>query len=130
MAKRELRPTLGSMSEEIRPPLVLLERRSYEGIFGSVADLMGYVEPIDVRNGEFTVFDADGQEVILTAESDDGPVSATRGTMSRPDDLRVILAESMRPQAVKLGLVDTDLALGDLLRVAWLQEHPRAPFPG
>lgn len=111
-------------------PLVLLEGQTYGHILGSMQELLDYVEAIDVWNGEFTVFDAEGQEVVLAAESDVGPVTATIGSKRKPEELRAILADYLRPVAVKFGLVDTDLELASLLRVLWRGQYPRRPYPG
>ena len=69
-------PYAEDMSDVPTAPLVLLEERSYQGIYGSVDELIGDIEAIDVQNDRCPVFDAEGRHLVLTAESDDGPITA------------------------------------------------------
>jgi hypothetical protein len=114
-----------------QPPIALFEGTSYQGIFGSLDDLLGYVEAIDVRNDEYRVYDARGQELVLTAESDAAAVrAATSPEDPDPDRLRAQLAEAVRYLGQGgSGLIDVDLDLPALLRAIWRFEHPKRPYP-
>ena len=116
-------------------PIVLFNAQDdhdYGPLFGTLDELLGYVEAVDVWNHEFTVFDATGKEVVLVAESDIGPVSASISPSTpRPEEVRLRLAESVRQVgAVRYGLIDADVDLPALLRALWKREHPKRPYPG
>ena len=97
-------PYAEDMSDVPTAPLVLLEERSYQGIYGSVDELIGDIEAIDVQNDRCPVFDAEGRHLVLTAESDDGPITAILDSDRRPEDLRAILADNLRDRAVQFRL--------------------------
>ena len=119
------------MTESPIAPLVLFEARSYQRIFGSLRALLDYVEAIDVRNDEYTVFDGRARRVRLAADSDDGPVTAELvSPVGDRDELRDRLADLVREDGpVRYGLIDADEGLDGLLRAVWRLEHPRRPYP-
>ena len=113
------------------PPLVVFEGPSYQNIFGSVQALLEWVEAIDVRNDEYTVFDGDARRVRLAAEADDGPVTAELASaVGDRDELRALLADLVRQQGQsQFSHVDADVGLDGLLQAVWQREHSRRPFP-
>jgi hypothetical protein len=112
------------------PPLVLFEGSSYQLMFASIQALLDWVEAIDVRNDEFTVFDGRGRHIQLAADSDEAPVTSTVVATGDPDELRNRLADLVRAEGtIRFGLIDADLALAPLLQVVWRREHPHRPYP-
>jgi hypothetical protein len=54
-------------------PIVVIERESGEVyLFKSVAHAEGYLEPIDVENGEYDAFESDGAVLILSVVTTSG----------------------------------------------------------
>ena len=113
-------------------PIALFEGTSYQGIFGSLDDLLNYLEAIDVRDGVYSVYDALGREIVLAAESDSAAVRAAISPADPdPDLLRAQLTEAVRDFGpTRLGLIDADLDLPALLRAVWRFAHPKWPYPG
>lgn len=54
----------------ITPPIIVLEGYDVE-VFPSVQEAELYMEPIDVRNGEFECYDAGGRKLSVTVELKD-----------------------------------------------------------
>ncbi|WP_437190931.1 hypothetical protein [Planctomicrobium sp. SH527] len=54
----------------ITPPIIVLEGYDVE-VFPNVQEAERYMEPIDVRNGEFECFDAGGQKLSVMVELKD-----------------------------------------------------------
>ena len=111
-----------------KPPLVLLEG-SYQLMFGSLDELLGWVEAIDVRNGEYIVLDRDGRVIELSAESDDGPVHSRATDNVNAAKLEAALREAVTGRAVRYGLIDADIGLQGMLEALWRVERPGTPFP-
>jgi hypothetical protein len=117
---------------EAAAPISLLEGDAFQLLFGSIEDLIGYVEAIDVWNHEFNVYDAHGRELVLEAESDIGPVHVAI-SQADPDPVRLRerLADAVRTIGpTRFGLIDADVDLPALLRALWASSYPRRPFPG
>ena len=111
-------------------PFVLVEGLDVI-LFASLDVLTGWVEAQDVRDGVYEVFDATGQEVILAAESDMSPVTASSGEPAA-DRLRARLTRhlnSVGTERVEFG--DVDLATVSLAwmirRLGGLQQGDRSP---
>lgn len=47
----------------IKLPVTLVERNGDKSTFHTLIEAAGAVEPIDVLNGEYTIFDANGMEL-------------------------------------------------------------------
>jgi hypothetical protein len=113
------------------PPIVLVERGGYQGMYGSIVELLEDVEAIDVMNGEYTVYDAKGRLIALSADSPVAKVSASPTADLRPHDLDRILARAAENiGSVRLRVVDADLRSAELLAAIWRFEHEPRPFPG
>ncbi len=52
----------------MRPPFIVYELGDLE-LFQDVASMERYLEPIDIENNEYTVYDSEGRLVQLTIES-------------------------------------------------------------
>jgi hypothetical protein len=110
------------------PPIVLLED-SYQRMFGSLDELIAYVEAIDVRDGIYTVIDAGGQVIALSADSDSAPVRARLTDEFAAIRLEHALREVVAPNPGRWGLIDAGVGLDGLLRALWRAEFPKRAFP-
>lgn len=80
-----------------RLPLVLLEGGSFQGIYGSVDDLVAPVEGYDVRAGAITVLDADGREIVLSTDKKWGtPIVVRPSDLVRATSLSTPFGRSSR----------------------------------
>lgn len=61
---------------ELRPPFILIEDGTDQGILASLEELTSYVEAIDVRDGIFRVYDPAGRIIALRAVTDVSEVTA------------------------------------------------------
>jgi hypothetical protein len=110
------------------PPIVLLED-SYQRMFGSLDELLAYVEPIDVRDNVYTVIDGGGQVIALSADSDSAPVAARLTDEFAARRLEDALREVVAPNPARWGLIDAAVGLDGLLRALWRAEFPKRAFP-
>jgi hypothetical protein len=58
---------------KIVDPVIVLERPTVE-VYRSIEDAIGEMEPVDVSNAAFEVFDSTGRKIRLGAPSEDGPI--------------------------------------------------------
>ncbi len=58
----------------LRPPFVLIEDGSEQGIYPSLKAVTDHVETIDVLDGIYRVYDSAGRIISLQAETDTGGV--------------------------------------------------------
>src|SRR5690242_803408 len=100
-------------------PVVLLEGSTYQRIFGSMEELTSWVEPIDVRAGEYTVLDRRGRVIALSAESDTSPVHAAATDDLATDRLEQALRAAAADSPGRWGLIDADVGLDALIDAIW-----------
>jgi hypothetical protein len=113
-----------------RAPIVLLEGGSWQGIYGSLDELVGDIEGYDVRAGDLTVLDADGLIIRLSTEANWGaPIVADVSDENRKNELERALRALVADNSVQWGLIDSDVNLDALLLAIWRREHPDAPYP-
>lgn len=93
----------------VKSPLVVNENGNLM-FFASVQDAERYLEPVDVRNGEYVAYDADGRRLDLSVESERVPalfgmthddvervrVRAAGDAAPRPGELRAALLAFLR----------------------------------
>lgn len=77
--------------------------------FSSVESLIGSIEAIDVKNGEYFCFTSDGREVTLRAMNTDSPITVTTEAQPRH---RIELESVLR--AYLLWLVKNGKIKGDI----------------
>lgn len=109
--------------DDVEPPMVLFDRSGWPTFFDSVPELLAWVEPIDIEDREYRVFDSEGLELTLILE--EMPAnrvwrrSSTRVRLVRADEARkapgalraLLLAAGQRIDAKGLS----ELSLGDLI---------------
>ena len=61
----------------VQPPIIVVEGGDIDA-FPTLADALGSVEAMDVRDGLFSVFDSTGRRLILNAVTDQDPVELVR----------------------------------------------------
>jgi hypothetical protein len=110
------------------PPVVLLEG-SYQRMFGSMDELIRWVEAIDVRSGEYTVLDRSGRVIALTAESDSSPVHAAATDDVATDRLEQALRDAVSNSPGRWRLIHADVGLDALVQAIWRTEYPKRAFP-
>ena len=110
-------------------PVVLLEGSTYLRMFRSMDELTSWVEPIDVRAGEYTILDRNGRVIALTAESDTSPVLAAATDDVSTDRLEQALRDAVANSPGRWGLIDADVGLEALLHAIWRTEYPKRAFP-
>ncbi|GAA4997977.1 hypothetical protein [Actinopolymorpha pittospori] len=73
-------------------PLVAIDRNNWVGVFDSVAELTGYIEWVDVLDGEYQLWDAAGRRLQLRA-TDDGRIEVASTCDVEHEALRKRLTE-------------------------------------
>ncbi len=90
----------------MKPPFIIVENGDVE-MFSCHEAALKDLEAIDVRNGEYIGFDADGYRLSITAdEYDNVQISRTLPPDSCPKELEVILRE----YAIRVGFEKSDVA--------------------
>ena len=114
-------PIGGTAFKMVTPPIILSEHGDLS-FFGSTEDAARHVEPIDVRNGEYTTYDSEGRLLQWTMHQEQRP--ALLGLFRRAHTHCVVTVAEENPQHPQ--------DLRDLL-VGWLQKHalpiPQPPPP-
>ena len=115
------------MSESLQPPFVIVEGDDVT-LFGTLAELLGWVEAVDVRDHAYDCFDGSGRRVLLAAASDRARVTVD-GVRSADNQLRdrLVAIADRNPDAY--GIVPERAGLGDVLRGWWDRSHAGVPFP-
>jgi hypothetical protein len=93
--------------------------------------LITYVEAIDVRNDEYSCLSSEGHQIVLSAESDDGPVTATAETSPRHEAEAASILRSYLHWLASNGKINAELARierGSLVELA--QMIPRSFVAG
>lgn len=99
----------GSTGPSVKPPIIVVHDDASVQVFPDVGQAVRPMEAIDVLNGEYRVFDADGLRLVLHADSDDGPIEIREGPGPQPEpaEVRRLLREHLRRvQAVRPALVE------------------------
>lgn len=100
-------------------------------LFSTMELLITYVEAIDVRNNEYACLSSEGHEIVLSAESDYGPVTATAETLPRHEAEAASILRSHLHWLARNGEINADLARierGSLVELA--QMIPRSFVAG
>ena len=112
-------------------PFIVVEGRDVS-MFPSLADLTGWVEATDVRDGIYQAFDAQGRVIELAAKSDVSAVTAKAGepAIERLRSLLIDYVVWVGPERV--GVTDpeiTTLDLATLVKAIWAfqSRRPRPP---
>ncbi|TWU06727.1 hypothetical protein CA54_51260 [Symmachiella macrocystis] len=53
----------------VKPPIILYENGNVE-FFGNLSDVICYVEPIDILNHEYVIYDSEGRIITLEVVND------------------------------------------------------------
>ena len=111
------------------PYFLFFEDKSGMQAYASLDTLVGGVEGIDVKNGEYAVFSADGRVVELHASGrHDVDVTATATGEVRPDELRTRLATFLPVQGIDAALADNPREAAEVLIMdRWEARRPRWP---
>lgn len=100
-------------------------------LFSTMKHLIMYVEAIDVRNDEYSCFSSEGHQVVLSAESDYGPVSATIASRPGHRDEALSILRAYLHWLASNGKINAELARierGSLVELA--QMIPRSFVAG
>jgi hypothetical protein len=116
----------------VKLPIIVVSDDSSVQLFPDVDRAVRPMEAIDVLNGEYRVFDADGLRLVLRASSDDGPIEIREapGHQPEPATLRQLLrahlrrVRDVRPALVEIGPDELDaLDLPGLVALVATTEH-------
>lgn len=113
--------------EHSGPAVFVFDRDGEVRAFPHLESAAGWMESIDVLDGEYeTAFTLDGHEVAIAAEQE-GPVSLQVTDVRDLDDLRTRLSKSGDHMGLSFDLSDLRAVANDLLRWEWAQRWPRRP---
>lgn len=79
-------------------------------LFSTLEHLTTAVEAIDVRNDEYSCFTSEGRQVVLSAENDYGPVSATVEAQPRHMNEAASILRSHLHRLASNGNLNVELA--------------------
>jgi hypothetical protein len=83
----------------MQPPIIA-DNHGDVLVFGCVADAEKYVEPVDVKNGEYSFFDSEGRqlsaEIVRSVLSEKVRLRATEDTPTHQAELRDTLVGFLR----------------------------------
>jgi len=107
----------------MKPPILVVSDGSTVASYERVEQAEGNLEAIDVLDGVFQVFDADGRALHVTAASDNGPVVIADAPdlafeperLSRPLRKYLEAVRSVRPELLDMTLVELSSANLDRL---------------
>lgn len=100
-------------------------------VYGSVEEVRGYVEAVDVRDGEYAFFAADGRAIEGVVEGEGraaGDFTLRLTAADKSEELRVRLARIFATRGLDADLAKVPLAAAQVLMDAqWDARWPRRP---
>jgi hypothetical protein len=98
----------------VRPPL-FLDNRGDHLVFESVEAAQGYLEAIDVENGEYVGYDSEGRALSLSTTGNRVVVGAAEAQPEHAPELRQLLVDFSRA----LGVSEESLLHASLEELVW-----------
>lgn len=89
----------------MQAPIIVVEKSGEIQIFESVSEAESFIEPIDARNGEYSVYDADGYEL-------DTAIERARGLL-KPELVKLVSTNRIDSKKLKICLISYLNHLGE-----------------